>query len=330
MQLKKKIVERIIYFNFEGNIYSHFSRMKKTFIYSAAAFLLFAASCKENVVPIDLTDGPEDWDSTYVASVDAPQARRLLIEELSGVTCTNCPGGATELESLSNQYPNQLSIVTIHTGALTDPMVGKSTQNFQTDDGRVLRDQVWNGQGNKPTAIFDRMFLGSGTNKYFLDGYTGWANAIVQDKAALPTTPLNLQVKSTYNDKKDWYDIEVTVKYTQAVTAKHALHIFLTESKIIDAQEFSSSNIDLNYEFNHVFRKAITPAAVGKTILPGATSDSKEAGRVFVYRTALQINPADAKQKFWKPANMTVVAFVTDMGSIDKHIIHAQEVKLKN
>jgi hypothetical protein len=303
--------------------------MKKTFIYSAAAFLLFAASCKENVVPIDLTDGPEDWDSTYTDAVAPPQTRRLLIEELSGVTCTNCPGGATQLEVLSTQNPNQLSIVTVHTGALTDPIEGQSTQNFQTTDGRILRDQVWNGQGNKPTAIFDRMFLGSATNKYFIDGYVGWANAIIQDKAALPTTPLNIEMKSSYNEKKDWYDIEVTVKYTQAVTAKHALHIFLTESKIIDAQEFSKTNIDLNYEFNHVFRKAITPAAVGKTILAGATSDSKEAGRVFVYRTALQIHPADALEKYWKPENMTVVAFVTDMGSADKHVVHVQEVKLK-
>jgi hypothetical protein len=295
--------------------------MKKTFIYTASAMLLFAASCKENVVPIDMTNGPEDWDSTYVATVEAAEPRRLLIEELSGVTCPNCPQGAEMLETLSGQNPNQLSIVTIHTGALTDP-IPESKQNFQTDDGRILREQVWNGQGNKPTAIFDRLFLGSQTNKYFLDGYTGWANAIVQDKAAYPNTPINITVKSTYNDK-GWYDIEVAVKYTSAVTTKNALHIFLTESKIIDAQEYSSTNIDEEYEFNHVFRKAITPAAAGKTI-----TASKAAGSVFLYRTSLKINPDDAKQKFWKPENMTVVAFVTDIDATDKHVMHVQETKL--
>lgn len=296
--------------------------MKKTFMYTASALLLFAASCKENVVPIDLTNGPEDWDSTYVDAVEPAEPRRLLIEELSGVTCPNCPQGAEELETLSSQNPNQLSIVTIHTGALTDP-IPESKQNFQTADGRILREQVWNGQGNKPTAIFDRLFLGSAPNKYFLDGYTGWANAIIQDKAAHPTTPVNIAVKSTYNDK-GWYDIEVTVKYTSTVTAKNALHIFLTESKIIDAQEYSATNIDEEYEFNHVFRKAITPAATGKTI-----TATKAPGSVFLYRTALKIDPSDASQKFWKPENMTVVAFVTDMDAADKHVMHVKEVKLK-
>jgi thiol-disulfide isomerase/thioredoxin len=296
--------------------------MKKTFIYTASVLLLFAASCKENVIPIDLTDGPEDWDSTYVGAVEPAEPRRLLIEELSGVTCVNCPQGAEVLEDLSTQNPNQLSIVTIHTGQFTDPIEGISKQNFQTEDGRKLREQVWFGQGSKPTAIFDRLFLGSGQNKYFIDGYPGWANAIIQDKAKHSSTPVNITVKSTYNDK-GWYDIEVAVKYTSAVTAKNALHIFVTESKIIDAQEYSTTNIDEEYEFNHVFRKAITPAAIGKTI-----TASKAAGSVFLYRTSLKIDPSDASQKFWKPENMTVIAFVTDMDDADKHVMHVKEVKL--
>jgi hypothetical protein len=303
--------------------------MKKTFIYTASALLLFAASCKENVVPIDMTEGTASEDSTYVTTAEAPESRRLLIEELSGVTCVNCPQGAEKLELLSAQNPNQLSIITIHTGVFTDPIPGKSIQNFQTDDGIKLRTQVWNGQGNKPTAIFDRLFLGSGTNKYFIDSDLGWANAILQDKAAHPSTPLNLSVKSVYNEGKAQYDIEVAVKYTQAVTGKHALHIFLTESKIIDVQELSTHVYDMEYEFNHVFRKAITPANTGKQILPGLTTDAKEAGRVYIYRTSLKVDASDAKQKFWKPENMTVIAFVTDMDAADKHVMHVKEVKLK-
>jgi thiol-disulfide isomerase/thioredoxin len=276
-----------------------------------------------------MTEGTASEDSTYVATAEPPQSRRLLIEELSGVTCVNCPQGAEKLEEFSTQYPNQLSIITIHTGVFTDPIPGKSIQSFQTEDGIKLRDQVWNGQGNKPTAIFDRLFLGSGTNKYFVDNYIAWANAILQDKAALPATPLNLDVKSGYNESKAQYDIEVAVKYTQAVTGKHALHIFLTESKIIDVQELTSHVYNMNYEFNHVFRKSITPVSTGKQILPELGTDAKEAGRVYIYRTSLKINPDDAKQKFWVPANMKVIAFVTDMNAADKHVIHVQETNLK-
>lgn len=303
--------------------------MKKTFIYTASALLLFAASCKENVIPIDKTEGTVSEDSTYVDAVETPQNRRLLIEELSGVTCNNCPQGAIILEDLSTQNPNVLSIVTIHVGQFTEPIPGKSIQDFRTDDGAKLESQVWNGSGSKPSAIFDRLFLGSGQNKYFLDGYPGWANAIVQDKAAYPSTPVNLSVKSEYNESKSQYDIEVAVKYTQATTGRQALHIFLTESKIIDVQLLANHTYNMNYEFNHVFRKAITPASTGKLILSEMASTTKEAGRVYIYRTSLKIDASDAKQKFWKPANMKVVAFVTDMDAADKHVMHVQETHLQ-
>ncbi|MFA6060748.1 MAG: Omp28-related outer membrane protein [Taibaiella sp.] len=303
--------------------------MKKTFIYTASALLLFAASCKENVIPVDMTEGTEFKDSTYVDAVEPAQDRRLLIEELSGVICVNCPQGAVILENLSTQNPNLLSIVTIHTGQFTDPIPGKSKQDFRTEDGEKLQSQVWNGQGSKPSAVFDRLFLGSGQNKYFLDGYPGWANAVVQDKAAHPTTPLNLSVESAYNESKSQYDIEVTVKYTEATTGKQALHIFVTESKIIDAQELTDHSFKLDYEFNHVFRKAITPVATGRTILSDMVSETKEAGRVYVYKTSLKINADDAKEKFWVPANMKVVAFVTDMDAADKHVMHVQETNLQ-
>ena len=302
--------------------------MKKGLLIPVAALLLFASSCKEHITPID-TSVITESDSTYTETPEAPEQRRLLIEELSGVTCPNCPQGAEALEQLSSQNPGQLSIVTIHTGYLTDPIEDKSTQSFQTEDGIRLREQVWNGQGSKPTAIFDRLFLGSGTNKYFLDSYVGWANAIIQDKSAYPSTPVNLTVTSKYDDANDFYRIKVLVKYTSTVTAKHALHIFLTESKIIDCQEFTNNVYDMNYEFNHVFRRAITNAVTGKAILSDLSNDTKEAGTVYEYNTVLKIDPNNTKEKFWVPANMTVIAFVTDLSAEDKHVIHVKETKLQ-
>lgn len=302
--------------------------MKKVLMYSAAAMLLFAASCKENVIPIDTSAPVIAEDSTYKGDVEPAQQRRMLIEEMSGVTCTNCPQGSEMLESLNVQYNNRLSIVTIHTGTFSDPIPGKSIQNFQTDDGRALRDLVWKGQGNKPTAIFDRLLIGK-DGTYFNDGSPDWPAALVKDTVAHPTTPLNIELKTAYYEATSEYGVEVKVKYTQEVTAKHAIHIFLTQSKIIDVQQLSHSDFDDNFQFNHVFRDAITPVATGQPVLPNATSDTKEAGRVYIYRARFKINPADSKQKYWVPANMKVVAFVSDMSSADKHVIHVQETNLQ-
>ncbi|RYZ47238.1 MAG: Omp28-related outer membrane protein, partial [Sphingobacteriales bacterium] len=155
----------------------------------------------------------------------------------------------------------------------------------------------------------------------------GWNNALIQDKAAHTTTPLNITVTSEYKEAKGTYDIEVTVRYTEAVTGKHALHLFLTESKIIDVQELSEGIYKDDYEFNHILRKYITPVATGRSIETGA--DLKEKGRVYIYRNSLKIDKDDVAQSYWKPENMKVIAFVTDMSAADKHIMHVMETELK-
>ncbi len=300
--------------------------MKKIFIYTASALLLFATSCKEHGVPIDLSETEPAEDSTYTAPVEAPQAKRILVEELSGVTCVNCPQGATKLEELDAANPGLLSIVTIHTGIFTDPIEGKSKQSFQTDDGVKLRSQVWGEQGSKPTAAFDRLQIGTQGNKYFVDGYTEWATKINTAKTTHPTSPVRLEVKSAYNESKGRYDITIFVKYTEAVTGQQALNIFLSESKIIDVQELSVSNYDMNYVFNHVFRRAITPAIGGKPFL--IDREVKEAGLVYRYVTSFKIDPTNEKEKFWKPENMKITAFVSNVAPNDIHVIQVQETQL--
>lgn len=301
--------------------------MKKTLIGAASAFLLFAASCKEHGVPISLTE-EQSQDSTYVGTAEDPQAKRVLIEELSGVTCVNCPQGADQLEQMMTQNPGAMSVVTIHAGTLTSPIKNVSKQNFQTKDGNELLQSAWGGEeGAKPAAVFDRLKIGNSGYDYFVSGYLSWPSKLTQAKNQYPTSPVKLSITSKYNETKGQYDIEAVVKYTAAVTDQQALHIFLTEDKIIDAQELSSTNIKEDYEFNHVFRKAITPAVTGKPFLT-SLEGGKEAGRVYIYRTALKIDKTDEKQKFWVPENMKLTVFVTNVNPSDNRVVQVQEAKL--
>lgn len=285
--------------------------------------MIWAASCKEHATPP--TNDAAASDTTYTATAEAPQRKKILIEELSGVTCVNCPQGADQLDTLMKRNPDLLEVVTIHTGALTDRIPGHSIQNFQTDDGRALRELVWGEQGNKPTAAFDRRRYGNQGNTYFVNVYTNWPDAVARAKNDGGTTPVNIYISSTYNSSQDRYEVEAKVAYTAAVTGQQALNIFLIENDIKDAQEYSTSNIDDNYIFNHVFRRAITPA-VGRLFLTDRST--KEAGRVYVFRTSFKIDPTDEKQKFWKPENMKLVAFVSMSEPSDKHVLHVQETDL--
>lgn len=296
--------------------------MKKKFIYLATGIALMAASCKEQGKLEVLTAAEEE---TFVSDiVEAPQTKRILVEELSGVKCVNCDEGAALLHQLSEDNPELLSIVTLHAGAqFTTPIKDKSKQDFRTVDGEEIIKVI--GDGAKPSSAFDRQAIGDGGYKYLLD-ISKWSNGLAQVKTMAPTSPVNIYTKSAFNTEKKTYDIEVTVKYTKAVTQKQALHIFLTESNIIDVMETKDKVYDDAFVFNHVFRDAITPI-IGRTFLTDVAT--KEPGRVYIYRTSYKIDDTDPKQSKWNPDNMTVTAFVSTFEGEDIHVVQVQDSKLK-
>lgn len=298
--------------------------MKKTFIGFAAFVALFAASCKEHGVSIDGNESLAE-DTTYVSgTVEQAEVKNFLTEEMSGVRCGNCPEGAIILEELNESNDNRFRVVAIHQGSLTNPIterVPKSIQDFTTDDGKKILQLIFGEQGNKPCVSFDRWPIGNSTNKYLVDGAGNWPPKIAEMKSKRDKTPVNLKVASKFNAEKGQYDITVTLHYTQAVTTDNKLFVYLTENNIKDA--FVESDTMITY--NHVFRKAVT-AADGRLILNNV---EKGPGRVYIYRAAVKIDQTDAKQKFWVPENMKVVAFVSNGTVEDKSVLQVQETNLQ-
>src|SRR5690606_14263161 len=229
--------------------------------------------------------------------------------------------GAEELERLNAQNGNTFIIVGLHTGNLTNPIRDKSIQNFQTEDGRAIRELVFGEQGNKPSVSFDRLKLGNNTNTYLVDGSANWGQAIAQMKAFASSSPVNIDIQSRYEDAEGKYHIEVKLSFTETVNEPLALSVFLTENKIMDA--FIPDTI---IEYNHVFRDALTEAT-GKNIL--SDFPEKEAGRVYIYKTSFAIDPTDDLQQYWRPENMEVIAFVSKADPADKHVLQAKKIALQ-
>jgi len=314
--------------------------MKKTLLFAVAASMLFATSCKETLLPIVTEGDANATDTTYTENVEDAQSKRIYIEELTGVTCVNCPDGAAQLHTLSTvDFPDELSIIAFHAGAsFTDPMP-ENKYDFRTSDGDQIWQNVWKIGDAKPCAVIDRVSgltppSSSTENPIYNKGKGTWKPAILKDKELYPNTPVNVYITSGFNSEKNRYDITVKVKYTSTVNYGNALHIFLAQDSIVDAQLFPGQghNVDTAYVFNHVFRKAITNAVTGNVILPDMPT--KSPGRVYEYKTWIAIDPNDNIQKNWVPEQMHVTAFVsavpTSENSNDIHVLQVQETKLKN
>ncbi len=284
--------------------------------------IIFAASsCKEQGKLQVFTIGEEE---TYVSdTIPQPQTKRILIDEMSGVDCVNCPAGAELLEEMSAANPGILEIVTVHAGDLTQPFT-ESRQDMRIDAAK--RRAYLNIMGNpgKPASGFDRLVLHPDKkNKYMTEGYNAWPASLATAKATTKT-PVNIELTSEFNDEKKQYEIVIVVRYTEVFEGKQSLHIYLTESKIMDIQN-TPENKRAEYEFNHVLRDVLTPVD-GKPFLTDVPA--KEKGRVYIYKTGFKIDSENELQKNWKPENMTVVAFVTANEPDDIHVYHVQSTKL--
>ncbi len=304
------------YGNF-GKNKSHyiFKDMRKSIFAVAALAAVFFASCKEQLV--SMNTGLKGSDTTYITAAETPQGKNILVEEMSGVTCVNCPDGIDQLNgyNASETYKDKLIIVGIHTGGYTTPIKKEgheSKYDFRTDEGAQIVGVLLGGDPPKPAAGFDRLPLGAGTPPVnILDNKSKWAS-MLSTAFETKTTPVNISIVPKYIAEESAYDILVKVSYTEPVSEKLNLNVYLTENGIVDVQQFPSEYKN-DYVHNHVFRTCLT-SFNGQEILPAL--DTKEAGRVFEQHFILKIDPTNAKQKDWKPENMEVVAFVNKAGGV--------------
>lgn len=298
--------------------------MRKVFLPLLSLALLWTA-CKEQIPAGLIIQTTASDDTTYVTAVEAPQQKKILIEELTGATCSNCPKGTKILKDYQTQYPGRIVVTAIHSGFLAEPAQG-ALYDFRNADADALRLFFNEGEPSKPSACFDRVQATSGNSagKYFVSkGQTGgdW-DAMLNTRMPI-STPANLHLTSVWNTATAKVDVNARIAFTGSVNDKLALTLYVLESGRKDKQY----DIDLgeieDYEFNHIFRKLITPVT-GDLVLDSLTT--KEPGRVFERK--ISFSPITDGVNGWNLDSCHVVGIVHKTG-ISKEVLQVQEVHLK-
>ena len=293
--------------------------MKKILRLGVLASILALQSCEEKDVIIDM-GASVFTDTTYVAAIETAQPRNILIEEFTGASCTNCPAGHDVVSSIISGNPGRIVALAYHTynagnifKPVNKPNGEKSAFDFRDSAATNISSTIFGGVGSIPIAGIDRIPVGSTLQI----GRNQWASTV---SSRLPVaSPVNMYIKSTYNSSTNIVSLNVKIAYTSIVSKKNALTIGVTESNIVDAQEFADS-VDMKYVHNHLFRKCLTQY-YGKAILDSLST--KQPGRVYEYNYQFSPSPS------WKLENCSIVAFLSTNESTDKEILQAKEVKLK-
>jgi galactitol-specific phosphotransferase system IIB component len=269
----------------------------KNRIYSLIVFASFLLMLSCNEEPVAIPD--------FVI----PQTNKVvLIEDLTGVRCPNCPKGAAAIESILSKYKEKVVAVGIHGGFLTTPL-SNSKYDFRNPKAIELEEFLKPYIG-KPAAQVNRIKFPD-QDFVSIDAIELWENYI--DQELRKEQEMEIVLKHSYDASTKKIDLAVTAGSLINEAGAFNISIYITENKIIDPQETKGAIIE-RFEHNHVLRDMITSAK--GDLLISNISKGQSIQKSYSYTLPANI----------KPENTEIVVMVARANN--RSVLQAKKVKL--
>jgi len=258
---------------------------------------------------------PPAFDTTFITTpVPTAQNRVVLVEEFSGVQCSNCPNGAAEVEEIIADNPGRIAAVTLHAGFFAVPY-SDSTEDFEIEETIEIND--WLAIPAYPSAVFDR-FQFEGTPVAPILATDLWP-VRVGERLNVPTI-VNISTGASIEtvDDNSFIRAGTTVIFTESFEENAFLAVYLTEDDIVDLQLMPDNTINELYKHKHVARDMFTPW--NGALL--TNNSGYEAGTTFIKDFDLDIDPN------WDLDNLYIVALVFKNNENSKEVLQSATEKL--
>ena len=273
-----------------------------------AVLAVWFVSCEEEPPPIKFTEKPL-LDTVYQASAPSAQTKKILLSDITGVRCNNCPRAAELAKKISADNPNRIEIIALYpnAGTLTFPWDGYDTLNT-TDADQLI--------GTKPSSLPVGMVDNISYNGSVFIGELAWAAAVNQQ---LPkTTPVNIQIKTSWLNAEDKARLEVKAIANTAANINTKWIFAVVEDDIKGKQSDSRlpSGYDEQYKHSHVLRQVVG-SPFGDPVFTGmVNAGATREKHVFIPRN-----------KKWNADNLHIMVWVMD--ATPREVLHVESAKLK-
>lgn len=276
-------------------------QMKPIIFYLLLLSLIFSSCCGDEI-PVKIPEFQLNETQKVV-----------LVEELTGVHCINCPDGAITLRNIEKKYEGRISVIAIHAGDLSEPF-SNSKYDLRCEDG-INIEKGWTYLG-KPAAVIDRVIFEEPDVP--VSGHTSWEQYIEQQLSE--ENVINIEAAIDFDTISRKGKLNIGVIPLKDLNGQFKLYAALTEDHIIDLQIRKNGSIDENYEFENVLRDMITPHygfEIGNFL---------KKNTVISKTFDFSVPESDGT---WIPKNMNVVAFISaDIDNTYEKVKNAVKVKL--
>lgn len=203
---------------------------------------------RENKFSIDiLFDGKDKNGGTYKRSetyngsiydLAFKPLRRVLLEEMTGTTCPNCPQGHIVIELCEKQYKDQFIPISIH--AYDGDELGAEFRSY----AQFLElSGAPSARINRVPGAFFPMY-GDGTNMFYdMAEQNLWYNIVAQELNKPALCDLNVSAKLSADQTSITYD--ANLKYAINTKQQVSLLIVVVEDGIESYQENNFASLDL-------------------------------------------------------------------------------------
>ncbi len=273
-------------------------KLKNIFLGVATAAMAMAAASCSNI----------DEGDRLIYVKPAEVGRAVLIEDLTGQRCINCPTGTDIINGIIETYgEDNVIAVGIHCGPLG--FAGNSKRvGLMTDTGVEYYKHWANGTNlGQPSAIFNRK-KGKGP----IDNLNNWAaevGLIISEKANL-----SVNIANAYDVKTRTLTTKVGAFGVNG-TVNGKLQVWIVEDGIKAMQLMPDGSANQDYIHNHVFRAAVNGTWGEEVTVKEGETTSKDYSYVL--------------PETWNAENISVVAFVYNDNGVEnvakKHIVEHEE-----
>lgn len=265
--------------------------------------ILFCFSCDEQPVDIPIFEPP---------TTD----KVVLLEDLTGVKCPNCPSATAKAEVLRELYDHKVIVVGVHGPSLSSPL-SESQYDFRNEFANSIEDMLKPFLG-KPAGGINRVrFDNVPENEYAISDSDIWGTYIEQEFQK--PHQVELVLNSEFNADTRELSVSTRAIPLEDLSGEFYIGVMLLESGIVDPQKFPTET-QLDYVHNHVMRTMLT-AHIGD---PLATSMTRAEPIDKTFTTTLP-----AEDGTWIAENMDIVAFIAKkdgpyfpiMQAAEKHLV---------
>lgn len=261
--------------------------------------MMMFSSCEETMVMIPDND-PIVTEKT------------VLIEDLTGVQCPNCPKGTAAIDFILEAFGANVMAIGIHGTLQAEPIPNESKYDFRNPFAQELEEfhKPWFG---KPTALINRVKFDGEINIGVIN-IDLWFGLVEQELNR--DNKVNVLLSKEYNEATNTISIEATIIPIEDIDGEYRVSVFVTESDIEDPQETQTEIIE-DYIHNHVLRHMMT------NVEGDVIGDDLKEGEIIKRNFSYEIDES------FNTDHMDVIVSVHKGSSSDKSILQSALVKVK-